>query len=261
VYYGNVEFDQPDVSYYYVQTGTYTVTYKYTIGSDSASASVRFQVRGPIGPNVTFATDTVRLEPPNCTSDCTVMSFGDYSHTQGAPYGIVMTAEAVAPEGFPGKFVWVQTIYDQINYVIYKRNFQCPLFEGLDKSFPYSNVRTSDSRIKDNVLQDIPHVTLGNRTQLSRSFSAFDVLMWQASPGGKFDVQTSFPVSIGYVSWGFYGSANLARDPNTQQKVWTLKTHSVQPPVFTAELYLPTWNSVVESPNENFPSLCIKEQP
>ena len=234
--YGVVDLHSNKTTFYFVQPGRYTITYSYSINGKSQSTYTIINVHAPAFPDPISVIDQVNLIPLGCTAACSEMDLGD--HRTAGRYGITNSATASPLDGFPGHLLWVQVIDDLISYTEASGDTaQCEVANGLDaNAFPYP-AHSPGSMV------DIPYFEFGKFIGVSRTFVAYDTLMWKADVQG--DVEDSVPVALGSVMWGFYGSA--AYVSNASQKTWMLQSRTVTRPVFRRGWYAVNWGSYTEA--------------
>jgi hypothetical protein len=241
--YGNVDLHSSKTELYFVEPGAHEIRYSYSQNGKSASASINVNVVAPSLPDApTSRMHHVTLGPIGCSIDCVEMTLGQYISFP-IIVGVQNNASVVPPAGFLGDYFWLQIVDDSITYTDSSGSHQCKVLEGLDgNTFPYS---------RQYEIHDTPYYPLKGLIGVSRTFAAFDTLMWQAKILGS--VQRSVPVALGSITWGFYGNASYISDAGKSK--WILSSRSETEPQFHPGWYAVGWDAYVPL-GEDRPGPC-----
>jgi hypothetical protein len=228
----------------------YYVDYSYSIGAVTSNpVFAEFDALGPysvppVDTFVTIDTDGPGNQPIQIVNNR--LSFGSYNtHTGEGTPGITFNAIATKiPSTITGNFVWAQTIsYFTVVFASGgKVEKTCSLNDtpGLDTTWPYKFVSNNGA-----TAADAPSWPLYNAyDKATTKFEARMYLLWkpQTISSVQLDPDTSIPVTLGYVNWGWTGVATRSGsawsvDPNLQ---------TVDKVTFTPSSTYPQWTHLVQ---------------
>jgi hypothetical protein len=216
----------PSLTTYFPYAGTNTVSFQYCANIQGANpvyqcslpANAAFDVTGPTVSTMSTPTGRVDIfEGPK-------LGFG--------PIGIQFNPTISNDTGVSGQFEWAQLLTNtSLQYTTTSGTVKnCVDLTvppttggtGLDGRFPY-DVGTST--------HDSPSVALDSAlyTAETKTFGALMFLMWDPA------LPDSIPISLGYVTWGWSGTATTAAGN------WLVTTSSITTPTWTPSYSFPTW--------------------
>lgn len=236
-------------SLYFTDAGTegeqhYYVDYSYSIGAvKSPPVFTEFGALGPysvppVDTFVTINTDGPGNQPIQIVNNR--LSFGSYNGKTGRP-GINFDARATKiPARVTGKFVWAQIIsYFTISFYsggAVKKICSVNDTPGLDSTWPYPSVPNIDG-----VTNDVPSWALYNSYDKAiATFEAKMYLLWEPQTISSASLNSSIPVTLGYVNWGWTGVATRTGT------VWSVdpSLQTVDKVTFTSSSTYPQWTQL-----------------
>jgi hypothetical protein len=220
-------------TFYWTVPDTYTVTYRYTLsdGTRVPPLDATFTVEGPTYASANVPPPTPLGPPFLNKNNVWVLAFG----------GIIFTPVVVNPTnpiGYNGRTSWIQTILND-KTVKYTVTTMTTCFGGiaypaqfpyLDNVYPYNEILADGISANDG--PTIPLEPAYNRENWK--FDARMYLMWTAP------IANAIPVPLGYVPWGFDGTA--VKDKKTG--VWSLTSTTTTTPSFVPKPLYPEWAQV-----------------
>jgi hypothetical protein len=229
---------QQTTPFYWVYAGNpQTVTFTLNYGnSKTAKAQATFNVAGPTGTDSgSPATNQLTIDDwsgnGNCITAGIYLVFGNVTWASGCVLqgtkGISFNAN-ITSNGTTGSAFRVQLVTDGS----LSGGKNCTITPGLDTGYPYP--LTNDSP---------PVVLLSSYTTLTRTENFKTYLMWQSNTAN------SIPVPLGYLPWGFSGSANCSGSCGSAAN-WTASGSGGPGTFHTAQSSdpnygYPTWSGMV----------------
>jgi hypothetical protein len=243
----DVDMTQQEVTFFWVETGTFQVTFSPTLSSgDSVTpATVTFNVVGPtiknLGKMVTWGT------PQTCAG---MLPNGKIGYemvldwTNCAPTGgIQFNPKIQDPDGFSGQVYWAQLITNPAFVWKPTPGTGICLAVGtvLDAGWPYPGRALPDKSPKT---QDSPSISLPmgiGLTSASDGFSAQMFLLWQPDTSEK--VTASTPVPLGSVQWQWSATTAFNKMYNAWDRPPDQRSPmpGTKPPAFQPDSTYPTW--------------------
>jgi hypothetical protein len=196
------------VNYYWVGTGTYTVTYSATVNNTAVSKQVSFQV---VKPSLTISTSSGTIAVDSIYGDPRLR----FGYSDGTPGVRFSYSNVTMPTGFSGgSFQWTQVV-SSANITITPNVGNQQVLQGtnmIDSGFAYPFVYNTGVQMEDS--PDAPLDSSWSHLSYTASFVSYVMF----KPSGT----DAIWVPLKKVSWSWTAGATRTGSPNT----WTLDAGS-----------------------------------
>jgi hypothetical protein len=213
----DADLQKSNVTFYWVYPESpIPVTYQYCVNIKGANpilqcslpANAAFDLNGVTSPSITFTNEFLvnvyNLDACNGQAGGSYLVYGNVSGPHAPCTGVGKPGLQFFPQGTQpgnGNLFFVQIVNkDRIDEIGGTSNQSCTTSIGVDGQYPYQGQLNPTSVV------DAPEWGLSAAYPIvTRNFNASMYLFWQSTA-----TSNSIPIPLGYLPWGFDGSAQLA---------------------------------------------------